>query len=81
MRGLAALQSGKLDPIALARQLSKAELKDAPPCSASSLEGMLGEAKVPGPIVARIVKELRPSNDLPLTRGAVCRAFYVALTP
>jgi hypothetical protein len=79
--GLAGMRSGVLDPLILARKVSAQAPQDEAGVTANELGGLLLKAGLSDEFADRVFKALVPAKTAPLTRGAVCHAFYVALNP
>jgi hypothetical protein len=76
---LADLQSGNLDPAAVAQQVALAEKLPEQKVTPYALEEALNVFHVPIPIAGRIMSLIGPDNNQALFRGEVCRAFYQSL--
>jgi hypothetical protein len=76
------LHSGNQDASASARYVvAEEDPKESGGVTAQTLGGIMLKSSFSPEFVERVFKALGPTNTAPLTRGAVCRAFYLALNP
>jgi hypothetical protein len=77
----AALLGTPLDPTTAGKNLRALASEESPSIKSAALERLLTQTRVPDKIRARITKTLNTPPNTILSRGAVCRALYLALNP